>query len=171
VLTRSIAATLRILSACARVHADTAAVPPEEIAARQASVLAAAPPLAADPKPLPSAAAPDEAEVTASGIAYVVLEPGTGTEHPGPGAMIRAHYVAWTASDLQKFDDSYERGQPIEFRADDVIEGWGEAIGMMTVGEVTRFWIPESLAYEGKVGMPAGMLIFEIELLGFEPAR
>ena len=57
------------------------------------------------------------------------------------------------------------------FPLDRVIPGWGEAIGLMTVGEVMRVWIPESLAYQGKVGMPAGMLIFDIELLGFTPAQ
>ncbi|MBC8068300.1 MAG: FKBP-type peptidyl-prolyl cis-trans isomerase [Deltaproteobacteria bacterium] len=53
------------------------------------------------------------------------------------------------------------------FDASKVIPGWGEAIGLMTVGEVMRVWIPESLAYQGKVGMPVGMLIFDIELLAF----
>lgn len=169
-LTRLVTSTLLLAGACARTHADTATTPPTGNAAREATVLASQPVLPRGAKPLPSSAAPDEATLTASGIAYVVLEPGTGTEHPGPGATIRAHYVAWTASDLQQFDDSYARGEPIEFVADHVIQGWGEAVQLMTVGEVMRVWIPESLAYQGKVGMPAGMLIFDIELLAFTPA-
>jgi len=29
----------------------------------------------------------------------------------------------------------------------------------MTEGEKVRFWIPQKLAYKGKAGMPAGMLV------------
>jgi peptidylprolyl isomerase len=35
----------------------------------------------------------------------------------------------------------------------------------MVVGEKTRFWIPEELAYKGKPGRPQGMLVFDVELL------
>ena len=35
----------------------------------------------------------------------------------------------------------------------------------MVVGEKRRFWIPEKLAYRGQPGYPAGMLVFDIELL------
>src|SRR5262249_43308095 len=33
-----------------------------------------------------------------------------------------------------------------------------------------RTWIPEQLAYKGQPGRPAGLLVFEIELLSFKPA-
>jgi peptidylprolyl isomerase len=33
------------------------------------------------------------------------------------------------------------------------------------VGEKSRFWIPERLAYKGQSGAPRGMLVFDIELL------
>lgn len=35
----------------------------------------------------------------------------------------------------------------------------------MVEGEKRRFWIPESLAYQGQPGQPAGMLVFDVELL------
>ena len=35
----------------------------------------------------------------------------------------------------------------------------------MTTGEKRRFWIPVELAYKGKRGAPAGMLVFDVELL------
>ena len=38
----------------------------------------------------------------------------------------------------------------------------------MLEGDRTRFWIPENLAYRGQSGMPAGMLVFDIELLKIE---
>jgi peptidylprolyl isomerase len=35
----------------------------------------------------------------------------------------------------------------------------------MVEGEKMRFWIPEALAYKGQAGAPAGMLVFDVELL------
>ena len=46
-----------------------------------------------------------------------------------------------------------------------VIEGWKEGVGAMKEGEKRRFWIPEDLAYKGAEGFPAGMLVFEVELI------
>ena len=38
----------------------------------------------------------------------------------------------------------------------------------MVVGEKRRLWIPEELAYGGQAGKPAGMLVFDVELLRFQ---
>jgi FKBP-type peptidyl-prolyl cis-trans isomerase len=35
----------------------------------------------------------------------------------------------------------------------------------MAVGEKRRMWVPEALAYKGKAGGPAGVLVFDVELL------
>lgn len=157
---------LVLAPACARGPAVASTSTPRPAIAHQVSVAADGPRAADD---TPSATPPAEAQHSESGLASIVLARGHGTEHPGPGARIRAHYVGWTATDLAQFDSSYDRGEPIEFEAEHVIRGWGEIVGAMVVGERRRVWIPESLAYEGKPGMPAGMLIFDIELLAFEP--
>ena len=39
---------------------------------------------------------------------------------------------------------------------------------MLTTGEKSRFWIPESLAYKGQAGKPAGMLVFDVELVSWK---
>ena len=39
---------------------------------------------------------------------------------------------------------------------------------MMVEGESRRFWVPEHLAYKGQAGAPAGMLVFDIELIRIE---
>ena len=49
-----------------------------------------------------------------------------------------------------------------------MIKGWGEGVQLMVVGEKRRFWIPQTLAYNGMPGRPAGMLVFDIELLDIE---
>jgi len=65
------------------------------------------------------------------------------------------------------FDTSVLRGEPLEISLDEVIPGWTEGLQLMTVGEKVRFWIPERIAYKGKAGEPAGMLVFDVELLRF----
>ena len=54
---------------------------------------------------------------------------------------------------------------PATFALNRVIDGWTEGVQMMVEGEKLRFWIPESLAYQGQAGQPAGMLVFDIELI------
>jgi peptidylprolyl isomerase len=39
----------------------------------------------------------------------------------------------------------------------------------MVVGEKRRFWIPQELAYKGRDGAPAGMLVFDVELFSITP--
>jgi peptidylprolyl isomerase len=35
----------------------------------------------------------------------------------------------------------------------------------MVEGESRRFWIPVELAYQGQPGKPAGMLVFDVQLI------
>ena len=119
-------------------------------------------PLAA---PADVAAAPSDATVTASGLAYKVLTSGTGETHPGPSSYVEVHYTGWT-TDGQMFDSSIARGQTISFPLNRVIEGWTEGVQLMTVGDTFRFWIPAHMAYGENPGggRPGGMLVFDVEL-------
>ena len=110
---------------------------------------------------------PSDAKRTGSGLSYKVLRPGTGTEHPKSTSKVSVHYTGWT-TDGKMFDSSVVRGQPATFPLDMVIKGWTEGVQLMVPGEKTRFWIPERLAYEGKEGKPAGMLVFDVELISIE---
>jgi peptidylprolyl isomerase len=107
------------------------------------------------------AAAPADAKKTKSGIAYRVLTPGTGKDHPAKTARVKVHYSGWT-TDGKMFDSSVTRGRVSSFNLDRVIAGWTEGVQLMVVGEKTRFWIPEELAYKGSSG-PQGTLVFDIE--------
>src|SRR6185295_8890998 len=40
--------------------------------------------------------APSSAKRTASGLAYRVLTPGTGTKHPRATDQVKVHYTGWT---------------------------------------------------------------------------
>jgi peptidylprolyl isomerase len=112
-------------------------------------------------------APPADAKRTATGISYKVLKPGTGGRHPSASSTVTVHYSGWT-TDGKMFDSSIPRGQPISFGLGDVIKGWTEGVQLMTVGEKTRFWIPDTLAYKDQAGRPQGTLVFDIELLEFK---
>ncbi len=113
------------------------------------------------------AATPADARKTPSGLAYKVLKAGQGGLHPKSSSKVTVHYTGWT-TDGKMFDSSVMRGSPATFPLDGVIRGWTEGVQLMTVGEKTRFWIPQALAYKGEPGSPKGMLVFDIELLKIE---
>jgi FKBP-type peptidyl-prolyl cis-trans isomerase len=114
--------------------------------------------------PADVAAPPDDAKRTPTGLAYKVLRPGTGTEHPRRRSNVEVHYSGWT-TDGKMFDSSVLRGQTATFGLDGVIPGWTEGLQLMVEGEKTRFWIPAKLAYRNEKGKPQGMLVFDIELV------
>jgi FKBP-type peptidyl-prolyl cis-trans isomerase len=119
------------------------------------------------PPPVPKDVkeAPKNAKKTASGLAYLSLKKGSGKK-PKASDRVRVHYTGWT-TEGRVFDSSVARGQPAEFALDGVIKGWTEGVQLMKVGEKMRFWIPAKLAYGENPahGAPAGMLVFDVELL------
>jgi peptidylprolyl isomerase len=126
--------------------------------------------LAAPKTPEDVKAPPRTAKKTRSGLAYRVLTPGTGKVHPKATDRVTVHYTGWTA-DGKMFDSSVQRGSPSSFSLGQVVKGWTEGVQLMVEGEKTRFWIPGELAYGNKPtrpGAPAGMLVFDIELLGIQ---
>jgi peptidylprolyl isomerase len=113
------------------------------------------------------ASPPGDAKRTPSGLAYKVLRPATGSGNPRSDSRVTVHYTGWT-TDGKMFDSSWKRGQPATFGLNEVIKGWTEGVQLMSEGEKMRFWIPQRLAYDGKAGAPAGMLVFDIELLSYK---
>ena len=111
-------------------------------------------------------APPKSAKTTNSGLAYQVIKPGTGKNHPSATSSVTVHYTGWT-TDGKMFDSSVQRGKPATFPLNRVIAGWTEGLQLMVEGEKTRFWIPEALAYRGQRA-PYGMLVFDVELLKIE---
>ncbi|MBN2797739.1 MAG: FKBP-type peptidyl-prolyl cis-trans isomerase [Deltaproteobacteria bacterium] len=123
----------------------------------------------APPVPEDVAAPPADATVTASGLAYKVLQPGRGTDHPTARSTVTVHYTGWMTNG-ELFDSSVLRDEKISFGLHQVIPGWTEGLQLMVAGEKTRFWIPGKLAYgdrPSRAGMPYGMLVFDVELFMF----
>ena len=101
------------------------------------------------------------------GVLYKVIKEGAG-EIPTDTSMVKVQYEGKTI-DGKVFDSSYQRKQPVELRANQVIPGWTEALTHMPVGSVWEVVIPQEKAYgareQGQI-KPFSALIFKIELLG-----
>ena len=109
----------------------------------------------------------DGVVTTPSGLQYKILEEGTGST-PGPEDMVRVHYSGKTI-DGNQFDSSYDRGEPAQFRVNNVIRGWVEGLQLMKEGSRMMLYIPYDLAYgergAGNVIKPFETLIFDVELI------
>lgn len=102
-----------------------------------------------------------------SGLQFTVLTEGEG-EVPTINDQVKCHYHG-TLIDGTVFDSSVERGQPAVFPVNGVIQGWVEALQLMSIGSKWRLFIPSELAYgnngAGGVIGPNSTLIFDVELL------
>lgn len=106
---------------------------------------------------------------TDSGLQYEVLQSGTGSK-PTADNQVEVHYHG-TLIDGTVFDSSVERGEPIVFSVTGVIDGWVEALQLMSVGDKWKLFVPPGLAYgasgQGSIP-PNSALIFEVELLSIK---
>lgn len=95
---------------------------------------------------------------------------GTGDEAVA-GKTVTVNYVG-TLTDGKKFDSSYDRNQPFDFKlgAGQVIKGWDEGVAGMKVGGKRKLVIPPDMGYgaqgAGSDIPPNATLVFEVELLG-----
>jgi FKBP-type peptidyl-prolyl cis-trans isomerase len=108
-------------------------------------------------------------KTTASGLQYTVEKEGTGPK-PKATDTVKVNYLG-TKINGEKFDSSYDRGQPATFPLNGVIKGWSEGLQLMPVGSKYKLFVPADLAYgenaPGQIG-PNATLIFEVELLDIE---
>lgn len=105
-----------------------------------------------------------EAEKSASGLYYVIEEPGTGTQ-PNSSSTVTVNYKGYLL-DGTVFDQSRPSGAT--FALSQVILGWTEGIAYFKEGGKGMLIIPAHLAYKDRsVGsIPVGsVLVFDIELL------
>jgi FKBP-type peptidyl-prolyl cis-trans isomerase FkpA len=104
---------------------------------------------------------------TDSGLVYLSLKEGNGAA-PAPADTVKANYRG-TLPDGKVFDDSYKRGEPIEFKLDGVIKCWNEGLQKMKPGGKARLVCPPAIAYgdtgAGDLILPGATLVFEVELL------
>lgn len=107
---------------------------------------------------------------TNTGLRYIVLKEGSGTDTPKYGRPVTVHYQGQLLNG-KIFDSSLIRKEPAVFAVGQVIEGWNEALMTMKKGEKRTLIIPPDLGY-GDYGYPGvippdSYLIFDVELLDF----
>ena len=171
----------------AAVAPSTAAAPqaadapsPDASAAAAAAASPEAAPLAASAQPAPSEIEAARDAATAAGVTIVDLKVGKG-EPVRAGATVRVHYTGWLQDGAardgkgKKFDSSRDRGEPFLFPLGQqrVIRGWELGVAGMQRGGKRRLVIPDTLAYgargAGGVIPPHATLVFDVELIDFEP--
>jgi beta-glucosidase len=104
---------------------------------------------------------------TATGLKYRILRKGDGAA-PAATDTVTVNYKGWLDNG-EKFDSSYDRGQPASFPLSAVIKGWTEGMQLVTTGGMIELEIPFQLAY-GAAGRPPiippkATLHFLVELL------
>lgn len=106
-----------------------------------------------------------------SGLQYKILKEGNGPK-PDSTSKVTVHYHG-TLINGQVFESSIEHGEPVQLTVNGVIEGWKQALPMMSVGSKWRLFIPSALAY-GENPRPGGpieanmVLIFDVELISID---
>lgn len=107
------------------------------------------------------------AESTASGLHYIITEPGTGG-HPNINSTVKVNYTGKILKNEEVFDET--NGVPETFLLKGLIEGWQEGIPLLQKGGKGTFFIPSALGYGpyGSGSIPGNApLIFDIELVDF----
>ena len=84
-----------------------------------------------------------------------------------PTSSVTVNYTGIGMTSRKKFDSSWDRGQPITFSLDQVIEGWKKGMVGMKVGGRRLLIIPGEMAY--RMSPPAGIgpnetLVFVVDL-------
>jgi len=107
--------------------------------------------------------------VTKSGLQYKVITKGSGGYKPTAEDEVKVHYRGRLINGTE-FDSTYSRGEePYSTAPQALIEGWSEALQLMSEGSKWELYIPPDLAY-AEAGSPPyigpnAVLIFEVELL------
>lgn len=93
------------------------------------------------------------------------------------GDTLEMHYRGYLKQGGAEFDNSYKRGQPLEFKLGTgrVIKGWDQGLLGICAGEKRKLVIPPHLAY-GEMGSPPTIppdstLVFEVEAVKVRPAN
>ena len=109
-------------------------------------------------------------ETTASGLMYKITKKGSGPKVE-QGQMVAVHYAGRLTNGME-FDNSFKRGEPIEFPVGTgrVIRGWDEGLLLLNVGDEATLLIPSNLGYgergAGGIIPPNAWLIFDVQVMG-----
>jgi FKBP-type peptidyl-prolyl cis-trans isomerase FkpA len=103
-----------------------------------------------------------------SGLKIAILKEGTGAL-PKKGEVVLVNYYGALKTGV-KFDESFTKGEPINFPlgAGRVIPGWDEGVAQLKEGSIAVLFVPSKLGYgaQAQGPIPANSdLVFYVELL------
>jgi len=108
-------------------------------------------------------------QVSPGGVLYKVIKEGSGRK-PLESDMVEVNYRG-SLIDGTQFDAT-EPGHPANLKVSALINGWKQALSMMSVGSKWHIVVPAQLGYgERGVGTDIGpneVLVFDLELVGIK---
>ena len=110
-----------------------------------------------------------EANISSSGLRYVVHDYGTGAA-PVDGQTVVVHYEG-RFIDGTVFDSSYDRGEPSEFVVGTLIKGFIEGLSYIGEGVSISLYMPSRLGYGIASNGPIpenSILFFDVELINIK---
>ncbi|MGQ1787570.1 MULTISPECIES: FKBP-type peptidyl-prolyl cis-trans isomerase [unclassified Saccharicrinis] len=104
---------------------------------------------------------------TESGLQYEIIKEGEG-DSPRYDSTVKVHQRAMLLGG-KILDDTYKENSPMEFKLDEVIDGYKEGLMMMKIGSRYKFYVPPELGWGkkgsgGRIG-PFAVVIFDVSLL------
>lgn len=120
------------------------------------------------PEGIPGVTIPNEPAPTELKVAQLIKGAGEEVQR---GQEVTLHYSGFVWDSSEKFDSSWDTGQPAQFQLQDgaLIEGFLSAVVGQTVGSQVIAVIPPALGY-GDAGAgtipPGATLVFVIDILG-----
>jgi len=113
------------------------------------------------------------AQKTPTGLVYILESKGKG-ELVQPGDRLSVHYRGTFRTSGEKFDASYDRGEPMQFsfKQQRMIPGFEEGLEMLAKGGKIKIIIPYFQAY-GPNGRPGAIppysdLVFDLEVVDIQ---
>jgi FKBP-type peptidyl-prolyl cis-trans isomerase len=107
---------------------------------------------------------------TPTGLQFEILKPGAGAL-PNATDLVTIRFQ-WSLPDDTKLP-VMDSGSPVTVPADNLVEGFTEAVRLMAVGAKWRIWLPPALAFgesgRGSLVGPNQVVVIDCEMFGIRP--
>jgi len=132
-----------------------------------------APGAAAQPEAAKGMPVPDGPVVKSQELEGIIIEDitiGDGPEVKPHATLVSYYHGTLKADPSVVFDSAFDRGEPMAFALDDMVQGWQKGVPGMKVGGVRRLTVPAALGYgsqgRGPKIPPNSDLVFIIQTIG-----
>jgi FKBP-type peptidyl-prolyl cis-trans isomerase len=107
--------------------------------------------------------------ISPTGLQYEIIKEGEG-DVPDAEANVMVHQRAMLVGG-KILDDTYKENTTMEFKLNETIEGYQEALAMIKKGGRIKFFVPPELGWGkkgsgGRIG-PNAVVIFDVALVDF----